>query len=242
MRTPRIFTDQPLSTDTEVILEDSAARHLATVLRARPGEPVILFNGKGGEYWGTLGQVSGKKVMVTLTGFDETNRESPLITRLGIGLSRGERFEWVLQKATELGVSEIFPLITERTEVKLKGEREEKKLQRWQQVIVSACEQSGRNRLPLLHPLQPLADWQGVDGELKLVLHHRSALGIGELRPLRPATVAMAIGPEGGLSDDEIQQLSKSGFQNLTLGPRVLRTETAPIVALGVFQSLWGDF
>ena len=242
MRTPRIYTNQPLAPDIEVTLGDSAARHLATVLRARAGDPVILFNGEGGEYWGLLGQVSAKKVTVSLTGFDDTDRESPLKTCLGVGLSRGERFEWVLQKATELGVTEIFPLITERTEVRLKGDREEKKLQRWQQMVVSACEQCGRNRIPVLHPPQKLTEWQAVEADLKLVLHHRSAFGIGDLQAVKPASIAMAIGPEGGLSDDEIDQLSQSGFRNLTLGPRVFRTETAPIAALSVFQGLWGDF
>ena len=242
MRLSRIYTDQPLAPGTATTLGPDAARHLATVLRARAGDSVILFNGDGRDYPGTLVKVAGKSVDVAITAVEDDCRESPLITRLGIALSRGERFEWVLQKATELGVNEIFPLATERTEVKLKGDREDKKLQRWQQMIISACEQCGRNRLPTLHPVQTLASWSDIDADLRLVLHHRSALGMASLQQMTPQSVAMAIGPEGGLSETEIQGLLDKGFQALTLGPRVFRTETAPIAALSVFQTLWGDF
>ena len=241
MRTSRIYTPQSLAPHTAVELDKEASHHLATVLRAKSGDPVVLFNGEGGEYAGEL-SIAGKKVTVALGEFCADDRESPLRTVLGIGISRGERFEWVLQKAAELGVSDIYPLVTERTEVKLKGEREEKKLGRWQQVIISACEQCGRNRLPNLHPTQSLADWQNIQADLRLVLHHRSAMSIAQLRELKPSSVAMAIGPEGGLSAAEIQQLHQQEFRNLTLGPRVLRTETAPLTALSIFQALWGDF
>jgi len=242
MRISRIYTPQPLTENRDVILDAEAARHLGTVLRAKSGDAVTLFNGDGGEYSSELVEVSSKKVVASITGFQNVDRESPLITRLGISLSRGERFEWVLQKATELGVSEIYPLVTERTEVKLKGDREAKKFQRWQQVIISACEQCGRNQLPVLHTTQPLGNWLGVAADLKLVLHHRSDIAIQGLKELSPSSVAMAIGPEGGLSTVEIEQLNANGFQNLTLGPRIFRTETAPIAALSVFQTLWGDF
>ncbi len=242
MRTTRIYLNRPLAPCTTVELDREAAHHLATVLRAREGDTVTLFNGEGGEYQGEIAGIASKRVTVALGDFRPDDRESPLRTLLGIGLSRGERFEWVLQKATELGVSEIFPLVTARTEVRLRGEREEKKHSRWQQVIVSACEQCGRNRLPVLHPLQTPTEWQGIPADLKLVLHHRSTIGVGELQAQSPSTVAMAIGPEGGMSDDEIAQLSRVGFRSLTLGPRVLRTETAPIVALSLFQGVWGDF
>ena len=242
MPTSRIYTSQPLTLNTAVSLEQNASRHLATVLRAAVGDAVILFNGEGGEYTGTLEQVSPKKVVAQISGFENTDRESPLITKLGIGLSRGERFEWVLQKATELGVSEIYPLFTERTEVKLRGDREEKKFQRWRQVIVSACEQCGLNRLPELHPAQPIDQWCKLNADLKFVLHHRSKIGIASLREASPASVALAIGPEGGLSEQEIKNLLTHDFEALTLGPRIFRTETAPLVALSIFQSLWGDF
>lgn len=242
MRTSRIYTVQPLAPNEEISLDADAARHLVTVLRARPGDPVVLFNGTGGEFSGELVETSSKAVRVVLNSFNGHSRESPLHTKLGIGLSRGERFEWVLQKATELGVSEIFPLTTERTEVKLKSGREEKKYQRWQQVIISACEQCGRNLLPVLQPVRSLDEWLDISAAVKLLLHHRSDKGIEFLAGLAPASVAMVIGPEGGLSGHEVGQLEQNGFTAITLGPRVFRTETAPIAALSVLQALWGDF
>lgn len=242
MRTTRIFTAQPLAANSEVVLDKDAARHLVTVLRLKAGDPVSLFNGDGGEYPGEIVAASPKAVTVRTGAHSPQDRESPLRTLLAIGISRGERFEWVLQKATELGVTEIVPLYTERTEVKLKGDREDKKQARWQQVIVSACEQCGRNRLPVLHSPQPLRDWPGPQADIKLVLHHRSPVTLQSLASQKPLSMALLIGPEGGLSATEIAQAESSGFHALTLGPRVLRTETAPIVALGIFQGLWGDF
>lgn len=242
MRTTRIYTHQALAENAEVELGTDAARHLVTVLRLKVGDTVCLFNGEGGEYSAEIIAATGKSVLVQTGAFQPENRESPLRTLLGIGISRGERFEFVLQKATELGVTEIFPLYTERTEVKLKGEREDKKHQRWQQVIVSACEQSGRNRLPLLHPPQTLQNWFAIEAESKLLLHHRSTCTLATLAKISPASVALLIGPEGGLSATEIAQAEQQHFQSLTLGPRVLRTETAPLAVLSVVQSLWGDF
>ena len=242
MRTTRIFTDQPLASGAVIELGRDAARHLVTVLRFQVGQRVTLFNGGGGEYEAELLSASSKAAAARVIGEDAVERESPLLTRLGIGLSRGDRFDWVLQKATELGVSEVFPLFTERTEVKLKGDREEKKQRHWQQVIVSACEQSGRTRVPQLHAPRPLSEWIPVTADIKLLLHHRSATTVASLQQLKPASVALLIGPEGGLSEQEIAQGTAAGFQSLTLGPRVFRTETAPVVALSLLQGWWGDF
>lgn len=242
MRITRLHTALPLAPDADIQLGKDAARHLVTVLRLKAGDRVSLFNGQGGEYSGEILDAGSKAVTVHLDGFTPDDRESPLRTLLGIGISKGERFEFVLQKATELGVSEIFPLYTERTEVKLKGEREDKKQARWQQVIASACEQCGRNRLPLLHPPQPLDQWLPVTADVKLLLHHRCDTGLAELSALKPASSALLIGPEGGLSHEEIERGQAHDFRSLTLGPRVLRTETAPLVALTLCQALWGDF
>lgn len=242
MRITRIYTDQPLATDTDIELGRDAARHLVTVLRHKTGDRVRLFNGMGGEYEGAIDFASQKQLRVRTDRFTPDDRESPFHTVLGIGLSRGERFEWVLQKATELGVSEILPLYTERTEVKLKGDREDKKQARWQQVIISACEQCGRNRLPRLHGPKPLAEFLNIDTAVKLVLHHRSTVTLQSLAEQDPVSAALLIGPEGGLSPDEITDAEQYGFQSLRLGPRILRTETAPITALSVLQQLWGDF
>lgn len=240
MRIPRIYTDQPLSSGTLITLEESPSRHIAKVLRMQPGRELVLFNGRGGEYQACIEAVNKKSVSVTVGGFDQTDRQSPLNIELAIGLSRGERFDWVLQKATELGITRIAPLITERTEVKLSGERLEKKMHHWQQILVSACEQCQRNRLPQLSKPVKLADWLATsEAALQFVLHHRSDRALSELP--RPDSLALLVGPEGGLSDAEIQLAQAQGHTPLALGPRVLRTETAPVVALSLFQHLWGD-
>ena len=166
--------------------------------------------------------------------------ESPLAIHLGQGLSRGERMDWAIQKATELGVSEITPIMSERCEVRLKDERAEKRLSHWRQVAISACEQCGRSRVPVIHPPVLLSDWiKTTEADLKLVLHPVSEPLASHAKPGR---LAFLIGPEGGLTDNEIEQAQASGFQPARLGPRVLRTETAPVVALAVAQQLWGDF
>jgi len=166
--------------------------------------------------------------------------ESPLRIHLGQGLSRGERMDWAIQKATELGVSEITPIVSERCEVRLKDERAEKRQAHWQQIAISACEQCGRSVVPVIHAPMALADWiKKTEADLKLVLHPVA-------EPLtshdKPGTLAFLIGPEGGLNDAEVDQAQDAGFHAARLGPRVLRTETAPVVALSVAQQLWGDF
>lgn len=243
MREIRVFTDQPLIIGQEVTLNSQVSRHLATVLRLNAGDAVTLFNGSGGEYLSTLTLSNHKSVIAHIESFNAIERESPLRIHLGIGLSRGDRMDWVIQKATEVGVAEITPLFTERTEVKLKADRQNKKYNHWQQIIISACEQCYRNQLPQLHSPRPLHDWlDDVQSEQKLVLHHRSDNGVDQIRPLLASSAALLIGPEGGLADKEINAAMANNFQTLTLGPRVLRTETAPVVAISVLQSLWGDF
>ncbi|UTW44569.1 16S rRNA (uracil(1498)-N(3))-methyltransferase [bacterium SCSIO 12696] len=242
MRISRIYIDQPLSAGEEVLLNPEAARHLVTVLRAKVGAELVLFNGRGGEYRATLTEAASKKTVVRVESFDDVDRCSPLPIHLGIGLSRGDRFDWVIQKSTELGISEITPLYTERCEVKLKGDRTEKKLRHWQQVAISACEQCQQNRVPVIHPPITLQRWLAdTEATQKFVLHHRSEKALRDYSDT-PRSVALAIGPEGGLSEFEIQTCHDSGFQNLTLGPRVLRTETAPLAAISLLQFQWGDF
>lgn len=246
MRIPRIYSNQPLSSGQSLILEEDPSRHIAKVLRMQAGRELVLFNGEGGEYRATIAEVGKKRVTVNLGEHSTVERESPLQIDLAIGISRGERFDWVLQKATELGVTRILPLLTERTEVKLNGDRLQKKLHHWRQIAVSACEQCQRNRLPQIAEPLRLTGWLAAQEEgdgranpLKLVLHHRSNQGLNEYQP--PQAVTLLIGPEGGLSDEEIQLALNSGFQALTLGPRVFRTETAPVVGLSLIQYLWGD-
>jgi len=209
------------------------------VLRLSAGSAVQLFDGSGSEFRGELLEVGKKSVIVELHERVTGMPESPLRIHLGQGLSRGERMDWAIQKATELGVTQITPIISERCEVRLNDERADKRLAHWRQIAISACEQCGRSVLPVIHPPMSLRDWLPVEADLKLVLHPVAA-------PLtshaRPQTLAFLIGPEGGLSESEVEQAANQGFQPARLGPRVLRTETAPVVALSVAQQLWGDF
>ena len=243
MRIPRIYTNQDLNSGQTLLLEESPSRHLSKVLRMTVGRELILFNGQGGEYTAVISTIGKKQVEVDVGEHKDIDRQSPMAINLAIGVSRGERFDWVLQKATELGVTCVTPLLTERTEVKLSGDRLQKKLQHWQQVVVSACEQCQRNQLPMIAAPQKLEHWlneAGKDSEsLKLVLHHRSDQSLGERQA--PEKLTLLIGPEGGLSETEITAAEAGGFSALTLGPRVLRTETAPVVALSLLQYLWGD-
>ncbi|MFA0812425.1 16S rRNA (uracil(1498)-N(3))-methyltransferase [Microbulbifer epialgicus] len=247
MRIPRIFSRQSLATQQEVELDESASRHLVKVLRLSAGHPLTLFDGSGGEYSAELIE-AGKRARARTGEFRQEDRQSPLALTLAIGISRGDRFDWVVQKATELGVTTIQPLFTERCEVKLSGERLQKKLGHWRQIAISACEQCERNRIPeiaqpvkLAHYLQSAT--QNDEPESKLVLHHRTQLDLRQWQAERgkPDSALLLVGPEGGLSQLEIDSALAQGFMPLRLGPRVMRTETAPIAALSVLQFQWGD-
>jgi len=241
MRIPRIFTPQALAPNSTLVLAEAQSHYLSKVLRMQAGRELILFNGEGGEYSAEISAVHKKTVEVAVQDFSAENRQSQLQLELAIGVSRGERMDWVLQKATELGVTKITPLLTERTEVKLGGERADKKMEHWQQILISACEQCQRNLLPELSEPKPFSEWlSGCDAELKFVLHHRDNQGLPQHQTTH--SVALLIGPEGGLDDDEIAQAIAQNFSPLTLGPRVLRTETAPVAAISLVQYLWGDF
>lgn len=240
MRIPRTFTPQALGADRAIVLEPDPSHHLARVLRFGVGASLILFNGKGGEYPAEITAVGKKQVEVKTGERRDVDLESPLNIHLGIALSRGERMDHVVQKSTELGVHTITPLFTERTEVKLKADRAEKKLQHWQQVTISACEQCGRNRVPTIQAPQQLGDWLTVTrADRKFVLHHRA--DGNDLSGDAPTSVALLIGPEGGLGEEEIAAAQDEGYDALQLGPRVLRTETAPLVAITILQGVWGD-
>lgn len=241
MRIPRIFTPQAITSNSTLVLAEAQSHYLGKVLRMQAGRELILFNGEGGEYAAEVSAVNKKTVEVSVKDFSPENRESHLQLELAIGVSRGERMDWVLQKATELGVTKITPLLTERTEVKLGGERADKKMEHWQQIIISACEQCQRNLLPELSEPKNYSEWvTQCDTELKFVLHHRDNQGLPQNKTTK--SVALLIGPEGGLDDDEIAQAIVQNFSPLTLGPRVLRTETAPVAAISLVQYLWGDF
>lgn len=242
MRISRIYIDLPLQAGGELSLPAEAAHHLAVVLRAKAGQPLILFNNSSVEAQAVVVQVDRKQVLVRVDSVAPVNRESPLKIHLAIGISRGERMDFVLQKSTELGVHAITPLFCERTEVKLPEDRLQKKMEQWQKIIVGACEQSGRTCLPVLHAPVTLGVCLAADSsQQRFVLHHRSDSTLAQ-REEKPASVLLLVGPEGGLSDDEIRQAQQAACTALTLGPRVLRTETAPLAAISVLQYRWGDF
>jgi 16S rRNA (uracil1498-N3)-methyltransferase len=240
MRIPRIYTEQELQGNTRLQLESGPSQHIARVLRMRTGDTLVLFNGKGDECPADITALDKKSVVVTTGASQARNLESGLQIHLGIAVSRGDRMDWVVQKATELGVYALTPLFTERTEVKLAGERALKKNHHWQQVAISACEQCGRNRLPVIHPVQNLHDWLATsNAQRKFVLHHRAG-PVGAATE-SPTSVALLVGPEGGLSDAEIAAAERADYQSLSLGPRILRTETAPLAAIAILQAHWGD-
>ncbi|TWC37793.1 16S rRNA m(3)U-1498 methyltransferase [Pseudomonas sp. SJZ079] len=239
MRLSRFFIDAPLALGQHE-LPETQAHYIGRVLRHAVGDAVQLFDGSGNEFLGELIEVGKKRVRVELSEAFPGLAESPLQIHLGQGLSRGERMDWAIQKATELGANQISPIVSERCEVRLKDERADKRMAHWRQIAISACEQCGRSTIPLIHAPISLDDWlQQLDAELKLVLHPVA-------EPLashaRPQSLAFLIGPEGGLTDAEVDKAKAQGFHAARLGPRVLRTETAPVVALAVAQQLWGDF
>ena len=237
----RFYIDAKLDQD-ELQLPEDAAHHLVRVLRASPGDQLTLFNNRGGAYEAELIDAGKKSARVRLLKFHPEDHTSPLHTHLGQVMSRGERMDYAIQKATELGVTEITPLMSERCELKLRGEeRADKKLEHWRRIAIAACEQSGRNRLPVIHEPMPVDEWMAaIQADLRLVL--APAVISAMPRDVQPASIALLIGPEGGLSEREIAHAITKGFLPWQLGTRVMRTETAPVAALAVLQSRFGDF
>ncbi len=241
MRIPRIYTDSALREGATAELDENAALHVGRVLRMQPGQELRLFNGDGNDYPATITSANKKNVEVQVGTPDANPTESPLDIILGQALSNGDRMDYAVQKAVEMGVTRIVPLTTERCDVKLKGDREDKRLRHWQSVAISAAEQCGRARVPDILPVMTVTEWleHTRDCEVRLVLHHRTEQSLDALT--KPTRVALMIGPEGGLSADEISQAESEGFLPVALGPRVLRTETAPVAAMALCQYLWGD-
>ncbi len=238
----RIYTPQALSVGTTFELDESAASHISRVLRMRAGEQIRVFNGDGWFYIAQLKEVGKRKVSVSIENRIAGTAESTLMTHLGQVLSKGERMDYAIQKATEMGVQTITPLTSERCDVRLNAERGAKRLQHWQHVAISAAEQCGRAIVPEIRPIQNVNTWiQDLNSEeLGLVLHHRTNQSLDSLAS--PTKVRLLIGPEGGLTTEEISMAEAKGFVATTLGKRVLRTETAPVAALSIIQWLWGDF
>jgi 16S rRNA (uracil1498-N3)-methyltransferase len=243
MRLTRVFVDAPLGAGTRVTIAGAAAGHLTRVLRLKTGDVLTLFNGRGGESEARIEGTQGASVIVAVGEHRAIERESPLNVTLAQGVARAERMDLVVQKATELGVRALVPLLTERSVVRLDAQQAARKVSHWLAVAVGACEQCGRNRPPAVSAPRAfsafLRDGAAGDGA-RLLLSPSATLALGELpRPLTAVTVL--IGPEGGLSDEEVQAALAAGYTAVRLGPRVLRTETAAIVALTVLQQQFGD-
>ena len=244
MRIPRIFLDQELQVGGIFELDSFASGHLCRVLRMKTGRPLILFNGCGGEYAAEVHTADPKRAKVDIISFDAVERESSLNIHLGLALSRGDRFDWAIQKAVELGVESITPLDTRRSDSIGDAKRKERKVDQWQKLIVSACEQSGRTSVPRIFAPLSARDWMaGNSGRPSLLLHPTSDSISSQIDSF-PAPVRelnLAIGPEGGFDEEEITEFQEFDFMPVSFGPRVLRTETAPVAVISVLQYLLGD-
>jgi 16S rRNA (uracil1498-N3)-methyltransferase len=242
MRLTRVYVDQRLRAPGEVLLEGNASNHVARVLRLRRGDNLSLFNGDGWEYSGTLSDAGHGRVAVQLAGRSLGLPDSPLALTLVQGIARGERMDVVVQKATELGVARIVPVLAERGVVRLDGSQARRKRAHWLAVAIAACEQCGRARLPDIEEPVPLADWlrrsPGPGSRLLLAPGPNPALGT---LPAGTTAAALLVGPEGGLTDAERDAAMAAGFAPRSMGPRILRTETAAIVALAIMQARAGD-
>ena len=241
MRLTRVYVEEALAAGKSLVLEGSAANHIMRVLRLRDGDVLTLFDGRGGEHGARITGFRRDSVQVEVQEHRDVERESKLNLTLAQGISRGERMDWVMQKATELGVTRIIPVITERTMVKLDERQSERKLEHWRAIVIAACEQSGRNRVPEVaapcayHEVLRSGDGNGK----KLLLSPTGNLNARDLALSGRAT--LLVGPEGGLSPEEQEQAVGAGFEQVRMGPRVLRTETAAIAALTILQHDFGD-
>jgi len=251
VRLTRVYVETPLAAGSLVQLPADTASHLAKVLRARAGDELILFNGDGREFQGAIEAVRGSRVSASVGDSRPVDRESPLSITLVQCVPRGDRMDFIVQKATELGVTRIVPVLSQRSVVRLDKSQAESKVLHWRAVAVSACEQCGRNRLPAIEAAQPLLNYLGeapADAGTRWVFEPASASQADTAAPRTdPApAVAMtsaeiAIGPEGGFATDELEAFRVAGFAQVALGPRILRTETAAIAAVVWLQARFGD-
>ena len=240
MRISRLYTPAELNTGKQIELDDENAHYVRTVLRLKKDAEVILFNGSGGEYLCSIMEVSRRAVVIDIKQWDNRSVESTLAVHLGLGISRGDRMDFSVQKVVELGVNVITPLITERCQVQFKGEKKSQRWIHWQKIIQHAAEQSGRTQLPDLLEINSLSAWVTQQQGLKVFLDPYAEHSLADLE--RPTQVTLLVGPEGGFSDTERTLAKAAGFIPVRMGARILRTETAALAALSAVQMLWGDF
>ncbi len=241
MRVSRLYTSVPLASGKQIGLDDENGHYVRTVLRLKKDAEIILFNGAGGEYLGTVAEVSRKTVLIQINKWIERNVESPLLVTLGLGISRGDRMDLSVQKAVELGVNQITPLLTERCVVQFKGEKKPQRLLHWQKIVQHAAEQSGRTTLPELAGIEHLQQWVDKQQGLKIFLDPYAEATLADINPV-DMHVTLLTGPEGGFTHQERDCAKAAGFMPVRLGSRILRTETASLAALAAVQMLWGDF
>lgn len=243
-RIPRLFCDGAPTPGGRLQLPEPSAHHALRVLRLVPGDAVRIFNGDGNEWAAEIATVNKSSASVLVSGRVERDVEARLPVVLAQGISARERMEFTLQKAVELGVAGIQPLETQRSVVRLRDERASRRVEHWQNLVIAACEQSGRNRIPQVLPIETFTNWLGAlpqsDQHLRVLLSPAAAGGLRELPA--PSSVLLLVGPEGGLAPDEQELAQARGFTAVRLGPRVLRTETAALAALAAMHVLWGDF
>ena len=244
MRIPRIYSDLDFTVGQLIALDREASNHLNRVLRLKVGNPVILFKGDGTDFHAEIETIDRNQVTVQIQSSEPKNLESPLHIHLYQGVSRGDKMDLTLQKGVELGIKEFTPILTERCGVKLDAKRWEKKVQHWKKVIQSACEQCGRSRLPTLNPVTDLVKaLEQTNDSHHFFLHPEAETAFKAYSSSRPVgSIALWVGPEGGFSEPEVEQVIQRKITPVQLGPRVLRTETAALAAVSVMNALWGDF
>lgn len=243
MNLPRFYCRAALSPGAHLELPEPVARHAVRVLRLAPGASLVLFDGRGGEYTARIERIERDRVHVELGAWRDVEREAPLSVTLVQALQAGDKMDFTIQKAVELGIREIVPVESRRSVMRLAGERAAKRVAHWQGVAASACEQCGRNQVPMVAPLEKLENWLARPvrpGSLRLMLAPDAAVSLSALVPA--TDIQLLIGAEGGLDPLEMAAAQQAGFQAVRLGPRVLRTETAGLAALAALQTLWGDF
>ena len=241
MRLTRSHVAMPLAVGSEVVLPEDAAAHLVRVLRLQPGDACVLFNGDGHDYEARIVAAGKREARAEVLSARRVDNEAPLRVTLLQGIARGEKMDWILQKATELGVARILPVDSERSEVKLDPARAQKRLAHWREVVVAACEQSGRAVVPDVLPPQALAQAAPLREGHGLLLDPQGATSLATLGGQAFDACTLAIGPEGGWSPRDRGQLDAAGYEGVRLGPRILRTETAGIAAIAALQALRGD-